>query len=668
MFDKQFEITQLAKAICSHDAKMQAAIKTQPKQQLGEILMQVDECNASPLLCALLPWPPLSIIQSLPNKAAEYREQYNQQRDLFIDLFFSLDNLDIQAQILKHTVKKPMIEYSFFHGAPHILAAVVKYAPDTLERFLSLIKQFDKENQHAIWTQAQYRYQIPILTKAFYYNFPALKKLLTAFKDLPTLTKAHVLHQVYHWSFDIMKSNNEVQHLTVLVDFIRGEAHLKLLLESINADEEEPILRDMLLNQERENTVLLETMLKGHFKSSLLIIERIRTLQNPNIRKMVLEQTAGIDEKFLRSKFLRLNVLMCLLWSFKHAQNLPSLEDKTLLLNKLLEVIYLLDDSSKKSIFNPAINFYGMNPLLIAIRHCPEMAPTLLPEIMKFSLEIQQDIIANFTPNDWSELINSMNKDQNNRSILVKFILSTNPTNPITATSAELFSYELLLPLYQAGDITLQQTIQEVFAEQVRNVRTIGQIQIKNSLLALMLIKHHNLTNSDEISLEEKMTTLIQSDEVDTITNLSHLLYHLYLKDTLKQIYPESDKSNEWKKVIKLQLEELRVNTKYPEILMALAMIADQEQNTPEKNQLLSDLRKLGSPSHFSFHKADPIAQAFFNNNILPDSQDPREVGKFISSFNKEILGILGIAGKPSVRQNNDKQTELEDLTPKSLI
>jgi len=107
------------------------------------------------------------------------------------------------------------------------------------------------------------------------------------------------------------------------------------------------------------------------------------------------------------------------------------------------------------------------------------MIETLLPEIMKLSLETQQDIIANFTPNDWSELINSMRKDRNKRSIVVKFILSTNPTNPIITNSTELFSYELLLPLYQAGDRTLRQSIQKVFAEQVRTLKLLVKIKSK---------------------------------------------------------------------------------------------------------------------------------------------------------------------------------------------
>jgi len=73
-------------------------------------------------------------------------------------------------------------------------------------------------------------------------------------------------------------------------------------------------------------------------------------------------------------------------------------------------------------------------------------------------------------------------------------------------------------------------------------------------------------------SLETTISTLIEKAEVETITNLSHLLYHLYLYDGQKEIYPQ------WKEVIKLQLEALRANTKYPETLMALAMIANQEE------------------------------------------------------------------------------------------
>ena len=661
MFDKKFELTKLLRAIASNDQEMQTALKTQTKQQLGEILMQVDASGVNPLIWALLAYDDTP---SLFIKQEEHQRQFKPQRDLFIKLFLSLDNLDIQAQILKHVNKQVMIQYSPFHKTPHILAAVVVHAPEALERFLDLIQKFDVADQHTIWTQAHFLHQTPILTIAFCSNFGTLKQLLIRFTDLPSHTKARVLHQSYRWflpnSYHMGYTNE-----TVLSDFILDADKLKLLLDSIKPDEEQTILQDMLLNQERENTVLLETMLRRHFQSLCHLIERIRILQNAKIRKIVLEQTTGSSSNYryinnyLGGYTSRLNVLMCLLWSFKHVEEPPSQEYKILLLNKLLEVIYLLDEAAKESIFNPKINFAGMNPLLIALRHCPEMVPTLLPEIMKLSLEIQQDIIANFTPNDWSELANSMNNDSINRSILVKFILSTNPTNPITANSAELFSCERLLPLYQAGDLTLRQTIQEVFAEQVRNVKTIGQNQVKNSLLALILIKNHNLSNSPVTSIDEEMSTLIEKAEIETITNLSHLLYHLYLYNVQKEIYPE------WKKVIKLQLEELRTYTKYPETLMALAMIANKEDITADKNGLISELKKL--LSLFSFHKPDPIAKAFFNATILTVDQDPREVEAFISRFNNDITQTLGIAVTPVVRRldNDDTQTEFADFTGK---
>ena len=243
------------------------------------------------------------------------------------------------------------------------------------------------------------------------------------------------------------------------------------------------------------------------------------------------------------------------------------------------------------------------NALQIAIVQFPALLPILLGRIIGFPLAVQKQIVANFSDKDWEKLVAEMTKDAANHSLLMQFILTVAVEKvPLVETkNAYLSGSKKLLVMYASNPESkvIQDNVQLFLLNRIVRFIKERPYSIHSELLALIIIKNQ----ANKIHTTQSVNLILNEMEqlesaVANCSNLAAVLYALYQEDNVSQLYPG------WKDTLKNQLRALFDATQFPEMIMALAMIAHDEGNQDEKTRLIAELTKCsGGDSVLLFFK-----------------------------------------------------------------
>lgn len=610
------EETALGKKLLNQDGKLLAKIFQQTDNDQASILMQAIYTARTKTSCP--------------------------QLGFFIELFKKLSQED-QAQLLQQNIlsTNPLL----FDGCFSLLSFVAYYTPEYLDELLSIMQKLPLRDQCQIWQATRLANGCNIFTFITKYDiYPSkatldqvFEKLLKAISTLPSTTKMMLLTN----TILLYPRNLSIPNQFSLITLLHEVKPLKVFLNFITAandDETKGILVALLHNRGSQYNGLMYFADAKDYSILLLLCNAIVDPYYTHAKTSLFSQVN------LSSN----NLLGILLKSFSNPESRPVDTKDTL--SQMLTVIEPIPLKSKEDIFLKK-DENSKNILQIATDKCPELLPILIQELITFSSDAQKEVVENFGQRHWNLLIKEMIKTEKGKSDLIKFALaaSSSVIDLIRVEAPYLLTNDSLITVYDSVENEdIKQAIETLFRNHMADPK-LTQLELKSALLAFVLTKF----SSQGQPLKELMATIANTDELN-IDNLSHLLCKLF-KHTFNFI--QAEKLYNWQQTIKLQLEFLSSEKKYPEALMALALMTTDK----EQQGYVEQLKKLTPKVGFLF-KTDPIVAALINQTSLQEKDDPRDVIPFIDEFKQEINEIVGGKAPGANRMQSETDQKMVKL------